>query len=104
MAAPVNVTCTANNWVKVATGVTSILIKRISVSPNIYKILIKRISVSPNIYKITHVNTGGGAPTDDSLASLMFSDSPNEEKFSNAASSDIYVKAVKVDGEVQVQA
>jgi hypothetical protein len=88
MAAPVTVTCTADTWVKVATGVTSAVIHR--------------ISTAPNVYKMTYVATAAAAPTDDSLAALMFSDSPNEEKFSNSASSDIYVKAVKVAGEVRV--
>jgi hypothetical protein len=90
MAAPVNVACTANTWVKVATGVTSALIKR--------------ISTAPNVYRITHVDTTDPTPTDDSLASLMFSASPDEEDFTNSALSDVYVKAVGVDGEVQVQA
>jgi hypothetical protein len=88
MATPVSVTCTADTWVKVATGVTSTIIHR--------------ISTAPNVYKMTYVPNAAAAPADDSLAALMFSDSPNEEKFTNSSSSDVYVKAVKVDGEVRV--
>jgi hypothetical protein len=88
MAAPVAVTCTKDTWTLVKAGVTSTIIHR--------------LSVAPNVYKMTYVGNGAAAPTDDSLAALMFSDSPNEEVFNNAASSDIYVKAVGVDGEVRV--
>lgn len=87
MAAPVIVTCTADTWVKVATAITSATFHR--------------ISVAPNVYRMTHVNTGAAAPTDDSTAALMFSDSPNEEIFNNPVASDFYVKAVRGDGSVR---
>ena len=88
MATPVVVTCTADTWVKVLTGVTTAVIHR--------------ISLAPNVYKQTYVPTTDTAPTDDSTAALMFSRHPNEEEVSSASSVDIYVKAVKVDGSVRV--
>jgi hypothetical protein len=90
MAAPVSVTCTANTWTLVKAGTTSAIIHR--------------ISTAPNVYKMTYVANTAPAPTNDSLAALMFSASPDEEIFSNSSSSDLYVKAVGVDGEVRVDA
>ena len=90
MAASTVETCTANTWKKVATGITSVTIHRLSVAPSLYKQAI--------------VLTGVAAPTDDSTAALMFSDSPNEEIVKSSAGIDYYVKAVKNDGSVRVDA
>jgi hypothetical protein len=88
MAAPVVVVCAKNTWEKVATGVTSAVLHR--------------ISIAPHLYKMTYVDTEDPSPTDDSLAALMFSDSPNEEEFNSSDLSDIYVKAVGAAGLVRV--
>lgn len=90
MAAPSVVTCTADTWVKVATGITSATIHR--------------LSVAPNVYRQTYVLTGVAAPADDSMAALMFSDSPNEEIHKSSEAVDYYVKAVGVAGSVRVDA
>ena len=90
MAAPVVVSCTVNQWTLVATAVTSATIHR--------------LSVSPGLYRQTFVLTGEAAPTDDSTAALMFSDSPNEEVVVSGAAIDYYVKAVGAAGSVRVDA
>jgi hypothetical protein len=90
MAAPLVVTCTKDTWVKVATGITSATIHR--------------LSVAPNLYRQTFVLTTVAAPTDDSTAALMFSDSPNEEIVESSAAIDYYVKAVGAAGSVRVDA
>jgi hypothetical protein len=92
MAAPVIKTCTKDTWVKVtaAGGVTTATIHR--------------LSVAPNLYRQTFVLTGASAPTDDSTAALMFSDSPNEEIVQSGAAIDYYVKAVGAAGSVRVDA
>ena len=92
MAASTIVTCTKNTWVKVTGvgGVTSATIHRLSVAPGLYRQAI--------------VLTGVAAPTDDSTAALMFSDSPNEEKVTHPAAIDYYVKAVGAAGSVRVDA
>ena len=59
MAASAPISCTANTWVKVATGVTSAVIHK--------------LSTSPNVYKQTYVETAAAAPTDDTNAVLAFS-------------------------------
>jgi len=84
-ATPVSVICTADTFVKVATGVTTGVVQK--------------KSTSPNVYKFTTVPTGDAAPTDDSLAWLGFS-CDNSEIISDSAAIDVYVKAVNVAGEV----
>jgi hypothetical protein len=89
MPASAPITCTADTWVKIATGVTSAVIHK--------------LSVSPNVYKQTYVATTDPAPTDDLNAVLAFGDC-NSFIFSESESSDIYIKAVRVDGSVRVDA
>jgi hypothetical protein len=79
-----------NTWVKVATGITTATIHR--------------MSVAPNLYRQTFVLTGASAPANDSTAALMFSDSPNEEIVESSAAIDYYVKAVGAAGSVRVDA
>jgi hypothetical protein len=86
-AIPVIVICTADTWIKVATAVLTASIKK--------------KSVNPNVYKITTVPTTGAAPVDDSLAWLAF-DGDNTEEISDSAAIDVYMKAVRVNGEVIV--
>lgn len=85
-ATPVKYTCTADTWVLVASNVTTGVIHK--------------VSVSPNVYKITTRVTGDPAPTDDALALLAFSGCELEEIISDSAPIDVYIKAVRVDGEV----
>ncbi len=89
MAASAPIPCAADTWVKIATGVTSAVIHK--------------LSVRPSLYKQTFVDTTDPAPTDDLNAVLAFG---NCESFifSESASSDIYIKAVKFAGSVRVDA
>ena len=88
---PVIVTCTADTWVKVSPvgGMTS-------------GIIWKR-SVSPGVYKQTFRLAGNAAPTDDSDAVLIFGNC-DSVIISESALVDVYIKAVKVAGEVRVDA
>lgn len=87
MANPVVVVCTANTWVKVATGITSSVIHK--------------LSVAPSLYKQTYRTTLDPAPTNDTDAAVLF-ESSSSETFSNSGASDVYVKAVGADGSVRV--
>ncbi len=89
MPASAPIICTADTWIKVATGVTSAVIHK--------------LSHSPNLYRQTYVPTTDPAPTDDDNAVLAFG-SCESFIFSESDSSDIYIKAVKHDGEVRVDA
>ena len=84
---PVVVTCTANTWVKVATSVLTGMIHKLSLSPNVYRMVTRQ--------------TGGSAPTNDTGAWLAFGKDIREE-ISDSAAIDVYIKAVRVDGEVSV--
>ena len=86
---PVVVPCAADTWVKVATAVTSATIHK--------------IGLLPGVYKWTYVANLAAAPTDDSDAVLAFGDKDLLE-FIDSASSDVYIKAVKKDGSVRVDA
>jgi hypothetical protein len=55
------------------------------------------------VYKQTYVATAAPAPTDDDNAIVAFRNGAPHE-FTDAASSDIYIKAVKFDGSVRVDA
>jgi hypothetical protein len=87
MSASAPIACAADTWVKVASGVTSTVIWM--------------LNVRPSLYKQTYVDAGGAAPTDDSNAVVAFG-SCDSQIFSAAASSDVYIKAVKYDGSVRV--
>lgn len=84
---PAAITCTADTWVKVANSVESGVIHRTSVAPNVYK----------KTFKIA----GQAAPTDDDEAVLVFGSS-NEDIISSESVIDVYIKAVRVAGEVVV--
>jgi hypothetical protein len=86
---PVIVPCAADTWVKVATAVTSAAVH-------------KR-NDRPSLYIQTFVATGGAAPTTDDDAVKAFNGC-DSFIFSESASSDIYIKAVKKAGEVRVDA
>jgi hypothetical protein len=86
MGASAPITCTANTWVKVATAVTSAVIHK--------------LGLSPNVYKQTYVATGASAPANDNNAVLAFGCS-DSFVFADSTSSDIYIKAVGVDGSVR---
>ena len=89
MAASAPITCTANTWIKVATAVTSATIHK--------------LSTLPNVYKETYVANLAAAPTNDDNAILAFGEKDLFE-FIDSASSDVYIKAVGVDGSVRVDA
>ena len=84
---PVEVTCPANQWQIVATNVLTGMIHKLSLSPNVYRMVTRP--------------TGGAAPTDDTGAWLAFGKDIREE-ISDSAAIDVYIKAVRVDGEVSV--
>ena len=86
MPASAPIACAADTWVKVATGVTSAVIHK--------------LSVAPSLYKQTYVPTTDPAPTDDDNAVLAFG-SCDSFIFSDSDESDIYIKAVKNDGSVR---
>ena len=86
MGASAPITCTANTWVIVATNVTSAIIHK--------------LSLSPNVYKQTYVATGAAAPANDNNAVLAFGDC-DSFIFSESTLSDVYIKAVGVDGSVR---
>jgi len=87
MAAPVNVSCTANTWVKVATNVTS---------ANIW-----RFDISGTIMLQTYVLTGAAAPSDETTAVEV--DRPGFS-FQNSVGADIYIKSKVKTGAVRVDA
>jgi hypothetical protein len=87
--APITVVCPADTWTKVATAVTSATVHK--------------LNVLPSLYKQTFVATGGAAPTTDDDAVKAFNGC-DSFIFSESASSDIYIKAVKKAGEVRVDA
>lgn len=84
---PEAITCTADTWVKVADNKTSGTIHKTSVAPSLYK----------KTFKIA----GQAAPTDDDEAVLVFGQS-NQSIISSDAGIDVYIKAVRADGEVVV--
>jgi len=94
MAAPTVVTCAANTWTKVATGVIA---ARVWIMEN-----------GPNAYFHTYVATGGAAPTDLSKAAIApMGDRDNaqpsfEQDFGEL--SDLYVYARGAAGSVRVDA
>ena len=90
MPASAPIVCAAGGWVKVATNVTSAIIHK--------------LSVRPSLYKQTFVDTTDPAPTDDLNAVLAFAGGCESFIFSESASSDIYIKAVKFAGSVRLDA
>lgn len=87
MAASAPITCTAGDWIKVATNVTSAVIHK--------------LSVAPSLYKQTYVATGAAAPTDEANAVLAFAGGCESFEFADSDASDIYIKAVKLNGAVR---
>lgn len=88
MAEPVVVACPADVWTKVATGVTSATIHR--------------LSTAPNVYKQTYRNTTNPAPADNADAAIMFSAFPDQEDISNDVAIDVYVQPAGKAGSVRV--
>ena len=86
---PAIIACPADTWVLVATGVLVGTIYRRSAIPRLY---LQTIRIS-----------GDPAPTDDSdAAELFIASGNNESSISSDAIVDIYVKAVRVAGEIRV--
>ena len=79
--------CPADTWVKVATGVTSGRVHR--------------LSTNPSSYSQTYRVTADPAPTDDDDASVLFSRCDSEPIDSDTAI-DVYVKARGRDGSVRI--
>lgn len=85
---PVNVICPAGVWTKVATNVTSALVKK--------------MNSEPNVYLETYRLTGESAPADNTGANPI--DDTGELVVSAPAGIDIYIQPVGADGEVRVDA
>lgn len=83
---PINVTCLADVWTKVATGVTNAIIKKMNVRPNVY-LETYRVTLDP-------------APADNTGANPI--DASGELIVSSAVAIDVYIQPVGVAGEVRV--
>ena len=94
MAAPVVIATPANVWTKVATNVTSAIIRKCDT--------IK--SKAPTVYLVTHRLTGAGAPTvaNQNEGVKMFQVNPEVETLSSTAAMDVYVFVRPVDGELRI--
>lgn len=88
MADPVNVACPADVWTKVATAVTSAIVKK--------------MDTRPNVYLETYRVTGNPAPADNTGANPI--DATGELIVSAASVVDVYIQPVGKAGEVRVDA
>lgn len=88
MADPVNVSCAADVWTKVATNVTNAIVKK--------------MNVRPNVYLETYRVTGNPAPADNVGANPI--DASGELIVSAASAIDVYIQPVGAAGEVRVDA
>lgn len=84
MANPVMVVCTKDTWVKVATAVTTGMVRKKIMTPT---------------YLHTYRMTGGSAPSDQTDAAKFLGD---EIPISASAAIDVYIKAVGKAGKVRV--
>ena len=87
MTNPIEKICTVDTWTKVASSVTTGLLKRLN----------KR----PTKYLETYRIAGGNAPTDGREGAEMFINSESEIIISSSAI-DVYVMAIGEDGKVRV--
>lgn len=85
---PVVVTCLADLWTLVAANVTTLALHK--------------IGVPPALYLQTYRKPGTAAPVNDDDAAVLFGPGETSSTWSNDASADVYVKAVRADGAVRV--
>lgn len=85
---PVTVACAADVWTKVAT--------------NVLVGTIYQLSFLPAVYLQTIRITGDAAPANDDDAAQIFGVSAKESGISSDTEIDVYVKALRFDGEVRV--
>ena len=83
---PINVTCPADVWTKVATGVTSAIVKKMNVRPNVY-LETYRLTLDP-------------APADNTGANPI--DASGELNVNSAVAIDVYIQPVGAAGQVRV--
>lgn len=86
MANPINVTCPKDIWTKVASNITSGVVKIIDTRPNLY-LETYRINADPS-----PANNDGANPVDSNRELIIQS----------SLSIDIYIQPVGADGEVRV--
>lgn len=83
---PTNVLCPADVWTKVATNVTSAIVKK--------------MNVRPNVYLETYRVTADPAPADNTGANPI--DESGELMINSASGVDVYIQPVGAAGEVRV--
>lgn len=83
---PINVTCLADVWTKVATNVTNAIVKK--------------MNVRPNVYLETYRLTGQAAPADNTGANPI--DASGQLVVDSISNIDVYIQPVGADGEVRV--
>lgn len=83
---PINFSCPANVWTKVATNITNAVIKK--------------INVRPNVYLETYRVTADPAPADNTGANPI--DVSGELIVNSIANIDVYIQPVGAAGEVRV--
>lgn len=88
MADPTFVNCTADTWVKVATSVTSGIIRR--------------VYTGPEKYLQTYRDTGGTAPTLETEGTPVFTKGETSAAIIADAPIDVYIWASVKDGRVRV--
>lgn len=86
-ATPVEITCTADTFVLIASAVTTGRIHKLSNLPNVYIMVTRK--------------AGDPAPTDE-IGSWLIFDRGNTETISDSAAIDVYIKARRVDGKISV--